>query len=334
MASPHQPADRPDGPPMLRRSRRLDAINGLVLLTLLGGVFVGNYVIDPFRLNGRFALEFDRQAVCEKLSYQHWKMAAFLHSPAPVVILGDSRADHLPVDVFSAALDRPVFNFAFGGGSATDVIDAFWFAAHHTRLERVYIGLNFTMVNAHQQQHHAREADELIANPLRYYLSPFITQATAKLVLHRLAGVAFEPQQPPMDREAFWRFQLEVTARRSYAGFQYAPELRGELDKVANYCREHGIELAFIVFPTHADLQRKVAEFGLEAEYARFKRDLGALGEVFDYETDNALTRDPDNFTDPFHPGPTLSRRIAEEVAGQRGDAGSRRDPRGVDERL
>jgi hypothetical protein len=296
---------------------RPGVINACVLACLIGGLFTFNYAVDPFAWNRSVDLGLDKQAVAYDLSNYAWKYPEYLHDPRPVVVFGDSRARRLPEEAFEQSTGLPAYNFAFGGATAGDVIETFWFAAKQGKLERAYLGLGALLLNDGVAVERGRRDRELLTSPLRYYFSPFITSASAQVMLRHLFGIAGPGETPPMDAEAFWTYQLTVPPRQYYGGFVYPERLLTRLAAVAEYCEGQGIELIFFMPPTHVDLQAKREEFGIEVDYQRALVALRALAPVYDWDYPNEVTTDADLFTDPFHPTDEVAMRVALELAGR-----------------
>jgi len=306
-------------PPSLERgsvSWKPGAINACVLALFVGGLFGFNYVVDPFDFNRRFDLGLDKEAVSYSLSNYSWKYPEYLHDPRPVVVLGDSRARKLPVEVFEEVTGRPAYNFAFGGATGGDAIETFWFAAERGKLERVYFGLGALLLNDAIAVERGRRDRELLKSPLRYYFSPFITAASVRVLLWASLGIAGPDETPPMDSESFWTYQLTVPPRQYYGAFAYPSKLIARLAEVAEYCVEHEVELVFFMPPTHVDLQAKREEYGIEGDYQRALAALRELAPVWDWDYPNRVTRERALFGDPFHPREEVAAAVARELAG------------------
>jgi len=291
-------------------------INAAVLAVLLGGIFAFNYVVDPFRLNRQFAPELEREGVAYDLSNYSWKYPEFMHEPKPVVLLGDSRTRRLPAAAVEDELGRPTFNFAFGGGTAADVLAAFWFADEHAELEHVFLGLGALLMSDTVRVERGRPDRELLAQPLRYYFSPFVTSASVKVLLFNHSGLKLSGEEPPMDREAFWRFQIEERSKQYFGTYAYPERLLEDLAQVGEHCRKEGIELTFFLPPSHTDFQETRREHGVEEEYRRSVAALRELGPVLDFDCANEVTRDAKNFGDPVHTTDEVAVRVARELAG------------------
>jgi hypothetical protein len=123
----------------------------------------------------------------------------------------------------------------------------------------------------------------------------------------RIGKVTEEPQ-------AFWQHQLGPITAAFYTRHVYPKRYHAELEKIARYAKANSIELAFVIFPTHVELQNRVRDFGLEGEYIRFKREVSALAPTYDYDYSNEMTSDKDNFLDPYHCRQECVDRIIREV--------------------
>jgi hypothetical protein len=119
-----------------------------------------------------------------------------------------------------------------------------------------------------------------------------------------------------MSPDEFWQHQLSETAARAYTGHVYPVALRAELERIRDYCRDAGINLAFIIPPTHVELQARTADFGMEAEVERFRRDIATLGTVYDFDYPCEITTQRADYADPYHCRPRVRSLVIQEVWG------------------
>ena len=307
------------------RIPRAHLVNAGVMGLLIGALAGYNYVIDPFGANDAVDLGFEKRAVSRKLSYWNWEAAEYAADPKPGVLLGDSRMAKIPAERVSEALGVPVYNFAYGGGTMADMLTTYGFAAERAEaiggLEQVVMGLNFNLLNDLNTYDRAKQAQELLGDPLRFSYSPFITQASTRVLLYNLGLAGATSEAPPMDPDAFWTYQLTVSARNHYRRFAYPEGLLGRLEALAADAERRGVALTLVYFPTHTDLQDLVPEYGLSAIYRRSKRAVRDIAErhgaaFYDYDYPSALTRDRANFSDPYHFTEQVAERLVDEFAG------------------
>ncbi len=300
----------------------------LRVLACLAGIFgllAGfNYVVDPFNRNGRFDLGLPKSTTSQLIDWRLYKSLEYATHPEPVLVLGDSRCLAWHAAWFAEEGLPHVYNFSFGGGSLQEAIDAFWFADAHEKLERVYLCVPFSMYSAESTASLMPQAREIADDPIRYYLSPLVTKASYENLRAKWTGEALKLGRPSSDRAAFWKVQLESTAPRQFATWAPPDDLWPELERIAQHCRERGIDLRIVIPPTHVQLQARVADFGHAREFAAYRCELARLAPVLDFDWPNALTRDDAAFVDPYHLEPEVARRI---VRGRGGGDVPRRAP-------
>ena len=280
-----------------------------------------NLVVDPFGRNGWLDLGLPREKVASVVDYQIHKILAYRRDPKPVIILGDSRAELLRDEYFAEAGRPDVFNFACGGGTLPEAIDTFWLAAETTRLRQVVIGLPFSMYNELNRMNRLPTARQVSRDLPSYYLSPLVTKASLLVLATAVTGRTFVDQLPPMSREAFWEYQLGPGAELHCRRWARPRVLLSRLQELAAYCRAEGIDLLFLVPPSHDDFRALLGPAGLEAEYAGYKQELARLGRLLDLDAPGPLTADRANFDDPRHFTPAVARELAFRVVATLADA-------------
>lgn len=68
------------------------------------------------------------------------------------------------------------------------------------------------------------------------------------------------------------------------------------------------------------DLQNRITNYGLTAQDQQMRKDLAALGRVYDFSWPNEFTRDRNQFKDPYHFDHKVADIVIEDVWGQRND--------------
>ena len=273
------------------------------LTTLLGAALLVafNVVLDPYGMRSGWRPALGQERIAAKTDYRLAKLARYARSPAPNIILGDSRSDALHDSLFARHGGRYV-NLAFGGGTAIEAVDAFWFAAGREPLHTVVLGLPFNLYSESNDMNLVPSARFLVDHPAAYFASLPVQRVGMLAVIGALTGRRFGDETPPMSRDAFWRYQLDQGTANQYRNWRRPVALRRKLLELVEYCRANDIRLYLFVPPTHVDLQRRVHDFGLATEYAAYKRDLAGLGvPVLDFDVPNAFTADRTNFDDPYH---------------------------------
>jgi hypothetical protein len=289
----------------------------VVLAISLGGmatIFMLDFVADPFNMNGIFDFGFDKRLVSYRSNYRLYKIIEYNKQPVPNIILGDSRMEALDTRLIAEASGQNYFNFAYGGGTLYEAIDTFWYAAGMAKLKNVYIGVNFNVYNKIYSLSLVPEAVSLASRPLIYYVSPFVAKISLYNIIYRLTGLNLASERPPMSKEEFWAQRLGAATDYYYGTYIYPYDALKSLHEIMKYCEDNAIKLSLIIFPTHVELQDKVQEYGLSAEYDRYKVDLRSVAPVIDFDYPNEWTKNKQLFIDPYHFNEEIMQALIDEI--------------------
>lgn len=259
-------------------------------------------IVDPFGYLNIFPISAEQKfPVAGALNPCFWKMNDFGRHPSSRILLGDSRMLAIHPEKLREMTGADYFNFAYGGSSLNEMIDTFWYAARRTELREVYIGLNLNVYNDYNYNERTSMFTTISQNPLLYFVNRTVFQAAVYDVYSWLSRTDLKIGVPNMSRDAFWREQLGPLTNAYYTSYVYPVKYKRRLDEISRYCKSHGIRLAFVIFPTHVDLQNRVHDFHLEAAAAQFRQDLAGIGPTFDFDYQNDITSRRENFSDPYH---------------------------------
>ncbi|MBU2502197.1 hypothetical protein KJ682_12775 [bacterium] len=277
-------------------------------------------VVDPYDFlpgPSPFGEEIKRE-ISFKLNYAMWEMTRFKEDPAPNILLGDSRMMSMPLDRIEEVSGRGFFNLSYGGGSLREAIDTFHYARQTTRIEHAYFGINLNSYNGSSRKDRVSEVLAAQRNPLIYLVNTNVTLSAGRILWSAITRRPPAIGQPLGDKDAFWKEQLEVTTRVFFSNYQDPVDYRRELGEIAALCRTEGIGLTFIIFPNHKDLQDKILDYGLAEESQTFRDDLAGLATTYDFAFENEMTRNRDNFKDPYHFTANVKELIIQSVWGGR----------------
>ncbi|WP_420414964.1 hypothetical protein [Roseibium sp.] len=140
-------------------------------------------------------------------------------------------------------------------------------------------------------------------------------------VLHRGYGIglglwgAYWPRID-LDRDLPQLFakQVGTNGAADWRRFKESDELWAKIEEIADWTDENGVQLIFLIPPTISEMQRRIADFGLNGANHQFRDRLSTLALVVDLDFDTPFTRDLNNFTDAYHFGSTPARRIVGEL--------------------
>lgn len=300
-------------------------------LLALPFVLYGSLVIalDPFHFfkfsTEKFAGLRARAAI--PLNESLWKLGGYSRHLSESLVLGDSRADNLPTDEMSSVVSGGVYNMAFGAATINEMVDAFWYADSKVKLKRVWIGVNFNQFSDYTRTYRTDAFAAFNGNPLLYLTNRTVAKATAFMIYYGLTGKDPEIGRVKLSREEMWREVIGPTTDGYYGSHVDPVRFRADLRAIAEHCQIKGIQLRFVIFPLHADLRNKVHAYHLDTQYLEFKNFLASLADTYDFDIDDELTRNRENFADPMHTIPPISRRIAREISTGKIELGILRKP-------
>jgi hypothetical protein len=162
------------------------------------------------------------------------------------------------------------------------------------------------------------EAIELIESPISYLFSKYCFKSLFLIIKSYITKKDLNIGIPKLNKEEFWKYQLESSASNFYRIYSYPHSYEKSLTEIVRFCKNKNIELVFFIPPTHIDLQQKVKEFKLEAEEKIFKTVLLNLGNTFDFDYPNEITKYYSNFLDPFHFNASISDLIIKEIVANK----------------
>lgn len=288
----------------------------LFLVPILLYIFFVVY-IDPYNIlfseNNPKLSELESQ-ISYKINYPLYKLKAYSDNPTDIILLGDSRTDKLNTEIFDGLTKMKSTNLAYGGGTLPEIVETFWYATKFHELKVVFIGVNFNLYSEDNNMNRVNEASELLISPLSYLFSRYCFKSTFLIIKSLITNDETNIEKPNLNKAEFWKYQLESSANNFYRAYKYPKRYFTHLLEISNYCDKNNIKLIFFIPPTHVDLQQKVNEFNLVSEENIFKSDLSELGVLYDFDYPNEITKNSDNFTDPFHYNDTIASIVIEEI--------------------
>jgi hypothetical protein len=274
-------------------------------------------VVDPFNyLNWLHVIpEQVKKDNSASLNSLLFNMLKEVHDPCENLIIGDSRAEDLPLDYIEKITGRRYFILGANALKLNESIDLFYFANRIKPVKRAVFTLNFNEFNEYAYADRVNGVESMIHNPLVYLFDGSVAQAGYYVVKSSLTGQQSVNSTPPMTRDAWWNYIVTVRGREHYERFRYPDALYKRIQEMVTFAKAQGTEIIFIMVPNHADFQKRVREFGLNDEYLEFKRDMSRLGvRVVDYDYLNNITTNRSDFRDPLHYNEEIGKLIANEV--------------------
>jgi hypothetical protein len=261
-------------------------------------------IIDPFNYFdiSHFITDGTKHNISRKLNPQLWKMLEYKHLRTNSIILGDSRSDLIDTEHIRQLSGKDVYNFSYGGGTLLDMIETFWYADGLTDLKEVYIGINFNLYNDFEKNNNVAQAKSISRNFFSYSFSKVVFKTALESIKKQYFVKDLQIGIPEMDFEGFWKYQLDVNAKRFYQKYLYPEDYFRMLKEISDYCDKNHINLILFIPPNHAEWQQRKFDFGLTQEHALFLKDMSELGKVYNFDIVNEFTSNKVNFRDPVHP--------------------------------
>jgi len=297
-------------------------LGALVLPFLLLGLSI--YWTDPFcLLRSPFIAREVKEKSAFPLNTCLAKLIEFEQHPGANILLGDSRMGLIHPSEIERVSGKKFIDMSYGGASLNELVDTFWTANKAVALKSVYMGIGFSLYNDYHFTNRTEPAMAIIETPLLYFTNRTVLKGAWYTAQLRYSGVDPGLGQPLISPDELWKEELQDDsnwAERYLKPVRY----RARLEEISQYCRQHRIDLRFIIFPGHADLQAIPSRFGLDDQYFQFKRDLASFGPLYDYDVPNELTANRENYKDPVHFRDPVAKRIVRDIWGAGTDGSSR----------
>jgi hypothetical protein len=281
---------------------------------IMCGMFV--LYVDPFNYFRMFkGIPVDKK---KEIVYYNdrlfWNMIEYDHAPSPCIIIGDSRADRISSEHLKEKTRRQYKHLSASACKINEMADLFWFANSYTKLESVYIVINFNIFNLYAFDDRIAGAETTLKNPLLYAFNRHVID-TAVLIFKSIFLTHETPaSKKPTDKDDFWDWSLRNWPNQQYGKWKYPSQGYEKLRQMSDYCHKENIDLVFIIAPHHADYQKMVGRFNLSSEQKEFKNDISALSTTYDFDFVNELTENRDNFSDPAHVTMEVANKLIDEI--------------------
>lgn len=300
-------------------SELTDARKCCVRLFLLASPFLiaasAITLIDPYNFfwhNQRIPDEIKRP-VALQIDPPFWKLNEFEKDPKQFILFGDSRMAAIPTERIKDLSGDDYANLSYGGASLREMIDTFWFVAARVQVKKVYFGVNLGTYNDYDVTDRLAFYKASRESPLLYTMNKGVWEAAFYDLKGYFTGARFMLGTPTAGRDQFWNEQLQLTATY-YKKYAEPVKYRTELKSISDYCRGQGIELKFVILPTHVDAQREIVNANFQSQNEALRTDLMSFGDVYDFDWPSDLTNNPDNFSDPLHLDHKSIQSVMQEV--------------------
>lgn len=264
--------------------------------------FIAVLIVDPYsyyKNNNIVGLEL-KEKIANKIEPHLYKIINFENNPKQNILLGDSRTNRLYENI---SANRDSFaSLGYGAGSLNEVLATFdWIKQEGYKLDTIIIGLNFNLYNKYNKRTWVEETIERKKNVFSYAFSSYVAKSTFLILKNGVLKEEIEIGKPKISKELFWKKSVDNYGNRFYKRYGYPDDYFERLKAMSEYCKDNKVNLIFWIPPCSAELNAIVNTYNLTNERQQFYDDLKSLGEFHNFNTDESIVNNKDNFTDPAH---------------------------------
>jgi hypothetical protein len=273
-------------------------------------------LIDPFNYFNlsNFVSRTSKIENADRLNTLLFRTVDFIQQPCENILVGDSRTDLIPTSVIELESGKKFKKLTTNAAKLNEIFDLIYFANDKIKLKTVVVGINFSMFNEYGYADRVHDVKKIIDFPPRYIYSKATAEAAYYVARSEFFGVNIN-DVPPMTKKEFWDWNIKEKATHWYGKYKFPGKLYDQLIQLDSFAKQKNIELVFIIVPHYKDFQKRVKDFGLQNEQARFKEIMMRLNaKVVDYDFENTITSDSNNFTDPVHYREDIGKLMIKEI--------------------
>lgn len=251
------------------------------------------------------------------------RVKRFVQNPQNAIILGDSRMAHFDMALVEQITGRPWSNLAFGGASMNESVDLFWLALEQNpEIDTVVFEASFYTLRQGDTRNRTDAILTAVNNPVAYlfnfnynvdmlqnivenvkhWIDPSYVIGEATDTGHWTDADYVDEHGDPLP---YRRNLIDYagTIRSVCDGYAIDQENLSAVVEIADYCKQNGIRLVFVMPPVDGAIQEYVFD-GLDLwdELETIRTALEATGAcVLDFEYQPAARFSEVQFYDGFH---------------------------------
>ena len=272
-------------------------------------------IIDPFNYFNLIDLKNESpKQNAEKLNTLLFRTIDFKNNPTNNILIGYSRTDALPIKLIENYENTLYKKINTNAAKLNEIFELFYFAYEKNKINKVVIGINFSMFNKFSFQNRVKNILKIINNPLLYIFNKNTLEASFYVLRSYLLSIDINTE-PTLNKEQFWNWIIEIKSKHWYEKYEYPKNLYKELEEFDAFTKKNNVEVIFIVVPHHREFHQKLINSGLENEEKIFKKILSSLyAKVYDFDYFNSITTNKNNFKDPIHYNEIIGKLIVNEI--------------------
>ncbi len=118
-----------------------------------------------------------------------------------------------------------------------------------------------------------------------------------------------------LDRQLPPSFEKQVrkNAKSDWEKFNFSNDYWKKLIEIAHWCENNKVKLIFFIPPTIAEMQQQITNYGYSEANHKLRVDLAQIAPVIDFDFNNHVTQNLDNFNDAYH----FNYKLAKSIIGE-----------------
>lgn len=258
-------------------------------------------IIDPFNfIKSNSLISKDiKNKISSKVEPHLFKMIAYESNPTKNIVLGDSRSNRL-FKIINEKSDS-WSSLAYNGCSINEIVQTFDWLKTNYQLDTVLVGINFNLYNKYNHRSWIIETIERKNSLFSYAFSKYSMKSSFLIMKSIFLNENIDIDKPNLNRSEFWIDKIDKYGPKFYENYLYPHEYYIKLKEISFYCQKNNIHLIFWIPPNYIDIQNLINRYDLLNQNEKFINDISKIGELYNFNISNKLTRNKLNFTDPTH---------------------------------
>jgi len=130
----------------------------------------------------------------------------------------------------------------------------------------------------------------------------------ANIWQHLWPQISLDRQLPPSFEK-----QVRKNAKSDWETFNFSNGYWKKLIEIALWCDTNEVKLIFFIPPTIAEMQQQITNYGYSEANHKLRVDLSQIAPVIDFDFNNPVTQNLDNFNDAYH----FNYKLAKSIIGE-----------------
>jgi hypothetical protein len=326
------------------RAKKFIIIVFSFFVSIVGGVGVVNYVVDPHGYNNLINIEnFNSKKYSNTSMTTRFKANLLAENNFDAIMLGTSRIGVMDPNIVNDYLNIKTFNLD-NPGSNTEIQNKFFKYAHHYNKDLKYLiyGIDFMSFNKNRTiQNDFKEFYDLqnkieefekISN-YDFYFNTETFVKSAKIVIKNILNKQQtetiylsngmrdyknhieDLSNNKLELDKLIKSSIDGYFRESgiYKNYTFSYEFLNYFKDTIKYCKTNNIKVFVYIPPMYSDHFDAIATAGYFDEFELFKKELVKITDFIDFTGHNPISENKNNYWDSSH----LRKELTQVIMGR-----------------